>query len=226
MNSNFFLRLLHFPPFLLLVGVLPALIAYRLMDRESRPPIWVHTLRWILGLLFAFSGFAKLIPGFPNTMGPVNLEAALAPHGLALFARFVAVSEVAVGLLLLTRRFATLAALMLFPMLLSILVATVSMQWRGTPYVNTGFLLLNLALLLYDYPKLLPLLGERSAENTLAAVLARHKSHCWWILGMGGLLGTLGALRIGPQDTLTVALLCGLILVLLYMDLRTGRRPA
>jgi uncharacterized membrane protein YphA (DoxX/SURF4 family) len=215
------LRLLHFPPFLLLLGVLPALLAYRLMEKEVRPPLWVHGLRWMLGLLFAFSGLAKLIPGFPNTMGPVNLEAALAPHGLALFARFVAVSEVAVGLLLLTRRFATLGAMMLFPMLLSILVATVSMQWRGTPYVNTVFLLLNLALLLYDYPKWLPLLAPRTAQESLPAALKNRISHGWWMLAMGALLALLGAIRFDAQDAAVVSLLFALILALLYWDLRS-----
>lgn len=224
MDSGQFVRLLHFPPFLLLLGLLPALVAYRLIDKNKRPPMWVHGLRWFLGLVFAFSGFAKLVPGFPNTIGPVNLEAALAPHGLALFARFVAVSEAAVGLLLLTRRFATLAALMLFPMLLSILVATISMQWRGTPYVNAGFLVLNLGLVLYDYPKLLPLLGERATESTFSAALVRHGPECRWLVGMGALVLTLGFLRNAAQNAAIVALLLAMILALLYVDLRS--RPS
>src|SRR6187401_416150 len=115
------MRLLWFPPVLMLVLFAPAAVAYRFLDPAIRPPFLIYGLRWFLGLLFTISGLAKLIPGFPNTMGPVNLEHSLAPYGLALFGRFIAVSEVGVGLLLLTRRFATLGALALVPMLTCIL---------------------------------------------------------------------------------------------------------
>src|SRR5262245_49013719 len=141
----------------MLLGFLPAAVAYRYLDPSGRPPLLIYGIRWFLGLLFAFSGLAKLIPGFPNTMGPPDLEATLAPHGLAPFARFIAVSEVGVGLLLLTRRFATIGAMGLFPMLASILIITTALHWRGTPFVVLGFLLLTAVLLLYDVPKLLAL---------------------------------------------------------------------
>lgn len=44
------------------------------------------------------------------------------------------------GALLLSQRFATLGAVMLVPMLANILVITISLQWRGTPYVNAVLL--------------------------------------------------------------------------------------
>ena len=68
-------------------------------------------------------------------MGPADLENTLAPYGLATYARFIALSETGIGLLLLTRRFATLGALFLAPMLINILVLTASLHWRGTPYM-------------------------------------------------------------------------------------------
>lgn len=97
---------------------------------------------------------------FPNLMGPVWLEEELVKYNLGLFARFVAYIQVVTGILLLTQRFATLGALMLFPMLLNILVITISLQWRGTPYVVSFFLLLNIFLFLYDYPRLKALISE------------------------------------------------------------------
>lgn len=110
--------------------------------------------RVFLGIIYLLSGLSKLVDGFPSIIGPTWLVDVLAPHELALFARFVAVSEAVVGAMLLTQRFATLGAVMLFPIQMCILVVTVSLGWQGTPYVNTFLLLLNTGLLLYDWPKL------------------------------------------------------------------------
>ena len=151
------------PPGLMLLLFLPAAFAWRRLNPHIRPPFLIYGLRWFLGLLFLISGLAKLVPGFPNTMGPVDLEHTLAPHGLALYARFIAVSEVGIGLLLLTRRYATIGALMLVPMLVSIIVITYALEWKGTPYLVAVFLLLTLILIAYDLPKLAVLVGDRAA---------------------------------------------------------------
>ena len=94
MDLNRLMRMLLSPPALMLLLFLPAAIAWRHLDPHAHPPFLIYGLRWFLGLLFLISGLAKLVPGFPNTMGPVDLEQTLAPHGLALYARFIAVSEV------------------------------------------------------------------------------------------------------------------------------------
>ena len=121
-------------------------------------PTRLHCLvRWsaagarvFLGLLFVTGGFSKLMP-FPGVMGPVSLEERLEPYDLGLYARFIAWSEALIGLLLLSRRFQTLGAIMLVPMLLNIFMVTVSMSWRGTPYVVAFFLVLNAFVLVVDY---------------------------------------------------------------------------
>ena len=107
---------------------------------------------WFLGLVFLTGGMSKLVP-FPGVMGPVWLESALEPYGLALYARFIAWAEVVIGLLLLARPTRVLAAIMLVPLLLNILMVTVSMEWRGTPWVIVFFLTINLFLLTYHYPR-------------------------------------------------------------------------
>lgn len=119
--------------------------------------------RIFLGLLFFTGGLSKLIP-FPNLMGPVWLESELAKYGLELFARFIAYIQLITGILLLTGRFQLLGALVLFPMLLNILAITISLQWRGTPYVVCFFLIQNIVLLIDDYPRLLSLITEDMAS--------------------------------------------------------------
>ena len=118
-----------------------------------------HTAtRLFLGLIFFSSGMAKLTHGgFIGIIGPVWLEERLAQYGLGLFAQFVGWSQLLIGLLLLSRRFSLLGAIMLVPMLANIFVITVSLQWRGTPYVNAVLLAMN-AFLLWGYRDRLKLL--------------------------------------------------------------------
>lgn len=114
--------------------------------------------RVFLGLIFFSSGLGKLTHGLtPGLIGPVWLEERMAQYGLGLWAQFVAVSQVVIGALLLSQRFATLGAVMLVPMLANILVITISLQWRGTPYVNAVLLAMNLFLLWADRQRLAPL---------------------------------------------------------------------
>ncbi len=104
--------------------------------------------RVFLGLIFFSSGTAKLVHGdFFGIIGPVWLAERLAPYGLGLWAEFVAWSQVLIGLLLLSQRFAVIGAIMLVPMLANIFMITVSLQWRGTPYVNAMLLAMNAFLL-------------------------------------------------------------------------------
>jgi hypothetical protein len=133
-----------------------------------------RSARGLLALTFVTAGLGKLFAGhhFPGFIGPVHLEDALAPYGLALYARFIGYSQVCIGLLLLTRRFAALGAIMLVPMLANILVVTVSLGWRGTPYVN-GFLLgVNLYVVWTDRAKWIALMPIASPASGLWSVLA------------------------------------------------------
>lgn len=217
------MRLLFFPPFLMLLLFLPAAIAWRWLDPRVRPPFLIHGLRWFLGLLFLISGLAKLVPGFPNTMGPVDLEHTLAPHGLALYARFIAVSEVGIGLLLLTRRFATLGAMMLVPMLANIIVITYALEWRGTPYLVAVFLLLALVLLAYDWPKLAVLVGDRGAAPPPARVQT-YLPQLAWLTGSGLALLLLGVFRFASRAEPGLHGLLLLLVGLVILDWSHGGR--
>jgi uncharacterized membrane protein YphA (DoxX/SURF4 family) len=124
--------------------------------------------RLFLGYIFLSAGFCKLTHGhFGQLIGPPWLEERLAEFGLAMFARVVAYSQILCGALLLSQRFSLLGAIMLVPMNISILAVTVSLNWQGTPYVNTVFLLLNLFLIVYEWRKLRFLLQE--GNYTLAS---------------------------------------------------------
>ncbi len=213
------MRWLFFPPFLMLALFLPAAIAYRYVSPQTRPPFLVYGIRWFLGILFTISGLAKLIPHFPNTMGPTNLEFLLEPHGLALYARFIATAEVGTGLLLLTRRFATLGALFLVPMLANIIVITYSLHWQGTPYLVAGFLVLALILLAWDYPKLAALIGNRPAP--LPATIPGLVRPVFWATGLGLILVTIGAVRLPSNTSPGVWMVLAVLALLIVLDWRS-----
>lgn len=155
------------------------------MQRTSaRPPLWVHGFRAFLGVVFFSAGVSKLVPGYPVIIGPVWLIERLEPYGLGLYGEFIAVSEAAIGLLLLSRRLATVGAIMLVPMLINILVVTISLSWQGTPYVLAFLLLLNGALLAYDYPRWRGLLMNPAAARTPATIVAKSPGFDpgWWTI--------------------------------------------
>jgi uncharacterized membrane protein YphA (DoxX/SURF4 family) len=112
--------------------------------------------RILLGFIFFTAGMGKLTHGhyFPLTMFPMSLAKILAPHGLAMWGEFVAWSQVLIGFLLMSQRFATLGAIMSLPLILNIFMITVSMGFMGTPYLNAFLICLNLFLLAADYHKL------------------------------------------------------------------------
>jgi hypothetical protein len=109
--------------------------------------------------MFFCGGMSKLIP-FPGIMGPVWLEEALQPYDLGGYARFIAWAETFIGVLLFSRRFATIGAIMLVPLLVNILAVVTSMGWQGTPYVVSGFVVMNAYLLWYDRDRLFPLFTD------------------------------------------------------------------
>ena len=112
--------------------------------------------RILLGFVFFTAGMGKLTHGhyFPLTMFPMSLAKILAPYGLGLWGEFVAWSQIIIGFLLLSQRFATIGAIMSLPLILNIFVITVSMGFVGTPYLNAFLIGLNLFLLAADYHKL------------------------------------------------------------------------
>jgi len=117
--------------------------------------MFVVLTRLFLGYVFYASGMCKLSGGrFGQLIGPCQLEEVLRPYNLEGFAVLVALSQVVVGALLLSQRYALLGSVMLLPMNIGILGVTLSQTWAGTPYINAVLLLLNLSLVLYDFPKL------------------------------------------------------------------------
>ena len=144
--------------------------------------------RILLGFIFFTAGMGKVTYGdyFPLTMFPMSLERLLAPHGLALLGHFIAWSQVVIGLLLLSQRFATIGAIMCVPLISNILVVTISMGFKGTPYLNAFLLGLNLFLLAADYHKIKFLFSDDVSEfKQIPVRRSSVKIDLLWLAGVG-----------------------------------------
>ena len=181
-------------------------------------PKLIVAIRIFLGLILFTAGMAKLYfeHKFPGLIGPVWLEDELSKYGLGLYARFIAISQIVAGLLLFTQRFATLGAILTFPIILNIFIVTVSLEWQGTPYVNFVLLSLNGLLLAYDYHKLKFILTDK-VEGLTKLPLQRtsRKADIIWLLASVGILASVPL----SYFNLTASwILCGLMVLLIIWN--------
>lgn len=111
--------------------------------------VYLLLIRLLLGYIFASSGLCKLTDGqFGQLIGPPTAQ--MAP-GLAPIWPFLATTQVLVGALVLSGRWAWLGLVGLVPLNAGILAYTVGNHWTGTPYVNALLLALNLVALLAEW---------------------------------------------------------------------------
>lgn len=217
MTTSLFYSLCIFLP------LLATAVALRLGGWWRR--LYVLGARLLLGALMLGGGLYKLSENhIPGLMGPPVNHAWLAKQGLVLFAQFIGVAQLLIGVLLLTRRFALLGAVLLVPMWLNIIFLTWSQNWVGTPWLTSGFLVLTIGLLLHDFDRLRWVLYPPQDEQALRAVpwltAGAGPETLWW-LGIGIIL--VGSLLyfISLQVMLTtMAAGAGLLLAMLVWEWR------
>ncbi|WP_073282408.1 DoxX family membrane protein [Hymenobacter psychrotolerans] len=190
--------------------------------------LYVTGARLLLGALMLGGGLYKLSDNhIPGLMGPPINHAFLAEHSLEIFAQFIGVAQLLTGLLLLTGRFALLGAVLLVPMWLNIIFLTWSQHWPGTPFLVTGFLVLNIGLLLHDYARLKWLLYPPADAAALQAQPLQTgplpAEGLWW-LGAG--LVVAGSLLYPVSFHLMLATMLGGLLVLLAAGLWLRKRKS
>ncbi len=151
-------------------------------------------IRLFLGYIFASAGLCKLTDGqFGQLIGPPWLIKELAQYDLELFGQFIAFSQVLVGMMVMSQRYSVLGLIMLVPVNVSILMVTISQNWKGTPYVDAVFVALNILALLYEWKSLKFLLLPDTTAIKVPAKVNELFPNVWWgTLGVG--FGVLGGL--------------------------------
>ncbi|UZD24415.1 hypothetical protein PBT90_13550 [Algoriphagus halophytocola] len=151
------------------------------------PYLSIQAISIFLGFTFWGSGMAKLFyeHQFFGWIGPVWLIEELEPYGLGLYGKFIALSQITIGYMLVTTRYKLLGSIMMLPLIGNILMVTISLQWKGTPFV-LGFLLLLDLILLWQYRDFFrPLIDEgKSRFDIKPRKIRTRNGHLVWLAGL------------------------------------------
>lgn len=113
-------------------------------------------LRYLIGFAFVFASIVK-IKGERFTTLPTDTSVGYffeAMYQSGFYWQFLGWSQFIAGVLMMTQRFATIGAIIFFPIILNITLITHSVNFgSGTPTVTTLMLLGTAYLLLWDYRK-------------------------------------------------------------------------
>jgi uncharacterized membrane protein YphA (DoxX/SURF4 family) len=124
----------------------------------------------LLALGFLPSGLTKVLGNRFTLLGldsPVGFFFE-AMYRTGFYWRFLGLCQLAAALLLVIPRTATVGALIYFPLALNIFVITVSLHFKGTPFITGLMLLANVYLLCWDYDKLKHLVAVRRSTESNA----------------------------------------------------------
>ncbi len=162
-------------------------------------------VRILLAAGFIPPGLVKLLghrfTQLPTT-GPVGaiFEALYQTGG---YWNFLGACQVLAGVLLLVPATATLGAALFLPILVNILVLTISVGFRGTPFVVAAMLLANVYLVCWDgdrFRQLLPgLHGRTSWHGTAVRAQTRGTlRYAWWGAAAAALVVTFALRGLAP----------------------------
>jgi uncharacterized membrane protein YphA (DoxX/SURF4 family) len=185
--------------------------------------------RILLALAFVPTGLVKVMGERFTALSidnPIGLffEAMYQSGG---YWNFVGWAQVVAGVLLLVPRTTTLGAVLFFPIVLNIFVITVSLHFRGTPWITGAMLLASVFLLCWDYDRLKTLVWPpaSSAVRSRRVPIGRLEQ-AGYVVGTCAGLGVFGWTRgFVPQTLLLFCFGLGVLaaLVVLIAWVRAAR---
>ena len=124
----------------------------------------VVAIRLLLASGFILPGLVKVL-GHRFTIVPDTTPVGAffeALYQTGAYWRFLGLAQIAAAVLIVIPRTALMGAAVFFALMLNIVVLTIAIGFKGTPYIAVPMLIATVALLLWDYPALRPLLGFAS----------------------------------------------------------------
>lgn len=140
--------------------------------------------RYLIGFAFMPSGYKKVI-GDRFTQLPVSNPIGFFFEGLyqsGMYWQFLGLVQMLTALLLMTQRFATLGNLLFLGIASNICVITFSLHFNGTWVITSLMVLASVCLLLWDAPKVFPLLMPDNGVPFIPP-LALPSYNRTWVLG-------------------------------------------
>ncbi len=175
--------------------------------------------RILLAVAFIPSGMVKLLGRRFTLISPDTAVGGFfeAMYQTGFYWNFLGLAQVTAGILLLVPWTATLGATVTLPLVLNIFLITVSVGFRGTPYVTGGMLLAATFLVCWDYHRLkaiiwpgaAPAVGGADTRDPEKSTIGRLEMAGYVIGTMCG-LGVFAALRgLIPSETVNPLLIGG-----------------
>lgn len=179
-----------------------------------------------LGFTFWGAGMAKLYyeHQFFGWIGPVWLIDELAKYGLGLYGVFIAYCQIIIGYLLVTTRYKLLGSIMMIPMIGNILMVTISLNWKGTPFVLAVLLLLDLILLIQYKDFFRPLIDEGNSRYDVKK--REHRTRVGHLVWLAGLALQIISIQISYFNWVLACTVVIIGLVLSYLSFKTDKNTS
>lgn len=146
-------------------------------------------IRYLIGFAWVFSSIIKIegkrFTMYDGIQAPINsawhMFETLYQSGI--YWKFIGVGQLIVGALLLSQRFSLLGALCGLPIAANIFFITISYYFANTPLITGMMLIGNIALLVWDWDKLIVLLEPKSFHYYRSESLMIYDKS-WFYLGI------------------------------------------
>ena len=168
--------------------------------------------RILLAVAFIPTGSVKLMGERFTSLGVNTPTGAFfeAMYQTGTYWRFLGLSQVVAGFLLLLPETAFYGAMLFLPILVNVVVITVAIDFRGTPVISVPMLLANLWLVAWDWPRWRALLITESSRPVMHGW--SHLERAGWMLCAASVATFFCAARFGDLKG-TAGVLVGLGLV-------------
>ncbi|QJR36361.1 DoxX family protein [Gemmatimonas groenlandica] len=151
--------------------------------------------RILLAVAFIPTGSVKLMGERFTSLGVNTSVGAFfeAMYQTGAYWRFLGLSQVVAGLLLLIPATAFYGAVLFLPILVNVVVITLAIEFKGTPMVTLPMLLANLWLLAWDWPRWRAVLITEKSRPVVRTWSRLERAG--WLLGAASVAAFLFAIR-------------------------------
>ncbi|CAL2063176.1 hypothetical protein [Tenacibaculum sp. 190524A05c] len=185
------------------------------MKNKLFPQLFIIYLRYIIGFAFVFASIVK-IQGLRFTTdsgaeNPINTAWHFfeTMYQSGLYWKFLGLSQLIAGLILMTQKYAKLGALLFLPIIANVFVITISYDFRGTPVITGLMLFANFILIAWDWNTLKILVNKKPSFQS---ELRLENDSLWTILGILFFVLTIAAKIFASATTLLPITLSFLII--------------
>lgn len=149
--------------------------------------IFIIYTRYLIGGAFVFASLIKIKGNrFTSESGELNpINSAWhffeTMYQSGLYWKFIGISQLIAGLLLMTQKYSKLGALLNLPIILNIFIITLSYYFAYTPIITGLMLLANLILIIWEWEEIKVLFN---LEPNINKSIRIEKDILWQIIGL------------------------------------------